>query len=355
MEELATEGVVIISSIKVEDALLKRSQVRPRNMLRALVSLVLLLAGWASAQELPPDDAVLINEFYRLAGQIQDKLWPGWSKVPTPMLLVTPATEFLTHSPVDPPQEFTQIGEGLYARPRQFDVNLLATFPPFGPPAAIVIGEPSNTNAHTSTPWLIVLMHEHFHQLQYAHPGYYDAVQKLGLSRGDQGGNWMLNYPFPYGQPEVTQSFAHLRDLLLATLSESGPRKFRGRAAAYLHERERVMSRLAPDDRKYLSFQLWQEGIARYMQIKAAEAARRYKPTRAYTALADYQSFADYASKPRTNTLNELREADMATMKRDFFYSFGACEALLLDRLRPGWKSQYFQHLLTTDPLFDVQ
>jgi len=25
---------------------------------------------------------------------------------------------------------------------------------------------------------------------------------------------------------------------------------------------------------------------------------------------------------------------------------------MLLDRINPGWKDQYFQHLLTTDPLF---
>ena len=31
-----------------------------------------------------------------------------------------------------------------------------------------------------------------------------------------------------------------------------------------------------PDDRKYFSFQLWQEGVARYIQIKSAEAAADY-------------------------------------------------------------------------------
>jgi hypothetical protein len=112
------------------------------------------------------------------------------------------------------------------------------------------------------------------------------------------------------------------------------------------------LGQLSPDDRKYLSFQLWQEGIARYVQINAAEAAASYRPTKAYAALADYQPFSQYAASARAKTLDELKQADMAKMKRVFVYSFGAAEGLLLDRLNPQWKDQYFQHVPNTDALF---
>ena len=46
-------------------------------------------------------------------------------------------------------------------------------------------------------------MHEHFHQLQWAQPEYLKAIDDLGLSKGDATGMWMLNYPFPYDNPEV--------------------------------------------------------------------------------------------------------------------------------------------------------
>jgi hypothetical protein len=42
-------------------------------------------------------------------------------------------------------------------------------------------------------------------------------------------------------------------------------------------------------------------------------------------------------------------------LKRIFVYSFGAAEGLLLDRLNPDWKSEYFKHPLSTDALFDVK
>jgi hypothetical protein len=316
---------------------------------------ILLLATAAFAQaplpEIPTDDAIRIKEFYRLATQIQDELWPNWSQVPAPLLIVTPDEEFLTHHP-STPKDFKPVGNGFYARPRQFPTNLQATFPAFGPPSVIVIGQPRNTNSKTSTPWLITLMHEHFHQLQNAQPGYFQAVQELGLSRGDTTGMWMLNYPFPYEKPEVTRSFADLRNVLLSAVNESDKGKAEKLAQQYIQERNRFFAQLSPDDRKYLSFQLRQEGIARYTQIKSAEAAAQYQPTAEYTALADFESFSAYAAKARSETLNELKRANLSEWKRTIVYSFGAAEGLLLDRINPKWKDAYFKHLLSMDSFF---
>src|ERR1700737_3252341 len=172
-------------------------------------------AAQSSPPQIPIDDAIRIREFYRLAAQTQDQLWTNWSQTPSPLLLVTPEAEFLTHHP-SPPHDFQETGDGFYARPRKFPTDMLATFPTFGPPAVIVIGEPANTEAKSSTPWLFTVLHEHFHQLQYGMPGYQQAVEKLGLARGDNTGMWMLNYPFPYERPAVVEGYARLRDALLA-------------------------------------------------------------------------------------------------------------------------------------------
>jgi hypothetical protein len=320
-----------------------------RYLLAALILSSLLFAQVPAP--IPAADAARVSEFYRLAPQIDDKIWAGWSKTPAPLLLVTQNTEYLTHFP-DPPKEFVKSGDDFQARPRQFSVNLQATFPAFGFPPAIVIGEPANTASKTSTPWLIVVMHEHFHQLQWAQPGYTNAINGLGLDKGDKTGMWMLNYPFPYEEPEIAASFAHLRDTLLAALAEVDQQKFAPLARAYLKERKAFLAQFLPNDRKYLSFQLWQEGVARYTQIKAAEAAGDYRPTEAFVALPDYTPFSTYALTARARTLDELKHIDIAQSKRDTFYSFGAAECLLLDRVNPEWKAQYFQHLLTTEPLF---
>lgn len=282
-------------------------------------SLGLQVSAAPSAQELPGADAIRVSEFYRLADKLQDQIWPNWSSTPSPLLLITDQTEFLIHQGTAP-ADFKSVGDAVYARPRKFPTALLATFPAFGPPAVIAVGEPQTTEAKTSTPWLFVLMHEHFHQLQEAQPGYFSAVDALGLSRGDQTGMWMLNYPFPYDQPAVTASFAHLRDLLVQALEETDQEPFRVRAVTYVRDRQRVLAALSPDDHKYISFQLWQEGIARYTQIRAAEAAATYQPTPSFRQLPDYEPFAAYAAVMRKQTLAELKAGDMARMKRIFVY-----------------------------------
>ena len=98
--------------------------------LAAFFLLVSLAFGQSVNPELPRKDAVRIREFYRLTPQIADKVWPGWSTTPAPLLLVTNDAEFLTHYP-DPPADFKKFGEGFYVRPRHYPANFLATFPAF--------------------------------------------------------------------------------------------------------------------------------------------------------------------------------------------------------------------------------
>ncbi|MCU1223071.1 MAG: hypothetical protein JWQ42_1164 [Edaphobacter sp.] len=105
-------------------------------------------------------------------------------------------------------------------------------------------------------------MHEHFHQLQYAQPGYFQSVAALGLSHGDQTGMWILNYPFPYTDPSIAKRFAALRDQLLLMVGTPDGRKFRAASKRYLAMRRAFLAQLSPDDHKYLSFQLWQEGTS---------------------------------------------------------------------------------------------
>lgn len=136
-------------------------------------------------------------------------------------------------------------------------------------------------------------------------------------------------------------------------MNETDKEKLARLGKQYLQKRKKFFAQFSSDDRKYLSFQLWQEGIARYTEIKAAEAAAQYQPTAEYAALSDFEPFTTYATKARTETLNELRQADLAKSNRIVVYSFGAAEGLLLDRLDPKWKDRYFEHLLSMDSFFE--
>ena len=170
------------------------------------------------------------REAFRLGDWIGDRIWPGWSKAPFAVLLVTPEHEFLIRHP-KPSADFTSLGydpslkSDVYYRKRNFPAHFLATFPAISGSmiSTIVVGRAENTSAKTSTPWVITLLHEHFHQLQDSQPNFYTEVNALNLSRGDQTGMWMLNYAFPYERPDVQQQFSAMSQVLAAAVQPPRP------------------------------------------------------------------------------------------------------------------------------------
>jgi hypothetical protein len=265
------------------------------------------------------------------------------------VLLVTPETEFLVRHP-KPSADFTKIGydallkSDVYYRKRQLDPRLLATFPAVGGISTIVIGQAENTSVKTSTPWVITLLHEHFHQLQDSQPNFYPEVNALGLSHGDQTGMWMLNYAFPYDRTEVQEQFVLMSKLLADAINEDEDvRAPKAKVRAYLEARRKFQAMLAPDDYKYISFQFWKEGIARYTEYRVAQlAATKFRPSKEFRALPDYKSLADVARETQERIFRQLAKQKLGESKREVVYSYGAAEGLLLDKIRPGWRRRYW-------------
>ncbi len=331
--------------------------------MRALVSvapLVVAVAPLASQQPaLSPGDRVRMAEAYRLASRIQDRVWPHWSGAPFPLLLVTDSLEFLVHHP-RPSDDFRSLGNdallesAVFVRKRVYPPNLLATFPLAGVPT-IVIGQPASTGK-SSTAWVLTVMHEHLHQLQYSRPGYYAGVDSLHLSRGDHTSMWMLNYPFPYDSAPVAARFAALVQVLALGVTHltNGERLPPATLAALRRARAALAAALSAADDRYLSFQLWQEGVARYVEYRAAViAAREYSPTPGFRALPDYMDLGTAAARLRHDLIRELEHGDLARDRRESFYPAGAATALLLDTVDPRWQERYFARMFTLDPLFE--
>jgi len=275
-------------------------------------------------------------------------------------LLVTPEHEFLIRHP-KPSSDFVLVNydpllkSKIYYRQRTQPQNLLATFPLVGGIPTIVIGQAENTDKQTSTPWVVTMLHEHFHQLQYSRPGYYDEVNALGLTRGDQTGMWMLNYPFPYDWHEMQELFSHLGHSLANVLQAKTRSDFSAGLSTYLKQRREVEKILSPDDYRYLSFQMWQEGISRYTEYRIAKlAAESQRPSKAFRTLKDYRQFGEVAEEIKIGILNELTSVKLAESKRVFFYSLGGGEGLLLDRANPHWRQRYFVDKFYLDKYFEA-
>jgi hypothetical protein len=326
----------------------------------ALLGLVLfsLAAAAQKPPTLPEADRVRIAEAFRLADALGNRVWPDWDKAPFAVLLVTPDHEFLIRHP-KPSDDFTLVGEDamlkckVWHRPRTFRKDFLATFPAVGGVSTCVVGQAENTEAKTSTRWVITLLHEHFHQLQWSQPRYSADLDGLGLARGDTTGMWMLNYPFPYATPEVKDHFSVMAGALLQALQSREKPDFGDKLAAYLEARKKFRSLLKADEYKYFAFQVWNEGIARYTEYHLAElAASGYEPSKAFQELNDYQPYKEVARVIRSGMEKELGSVRLDKAKREVVYNFGAAEGLILDRARPGWRKRYFEEKFALDTHF---
>ena len=301
-----------------------------------VATFVLPVARQASFPPMPADDRVRIAEALRLSQRIGERVWPGWLAVPMPILLVGDSVEYLVGHPAPSP-DFTSLGRDpllgteVLARRRVFAPAMLATFPAVGGIPTIVVGSARATRKR-SAEWVVTLLHEHFHQMQYTQPGYYAGVAALDLARGDTTGMWMLDYAFPYDSTRVAAATARLAAALDAASGHA--------VATAWHE---LTASLDPADRRYLEFQLWQEGVARWVEYAAAQLAARdgQPPAAAFRALPDFEEYDALAQRQRRALHEELRHMPLAERRRVAFYPIGAAMATLLDARSHDWKRRY--------------
>lgn len=311
--------------------------------MKKIISAIVLLFVFSGiyAGDVPvisPADKARIKEAVLISNKYSETVWKGMSSATFSFILVTDSVEYLLFHPTPSPdfiflEEDPILNTKIYWRKRQFATTLLATFPAVNGINCIVAGTPANTGKNT-TEWIITLLHEHFHQYVYSQPGYYDAVQQLDLSGGDQTGMWMLNYSFPYTDAGVGK----LYNKYTAALKQAAAG---GDVHKYIERRKKLAANLQLADYRYLSFQLWQEGIARYTEYKFLEVMKDYSPSAEIKALPDFVSFETYRQQLYTAEMNSLTGLKLPDAKRVCFYSVGFAEGLLLDRTNPQWRYRY--------------
>jgi len=311
----------------------------------------------AGAQSFPPPPAaerIRLAEALRLGDAVRERVWPGWGSAPVPLLLVTDSVEYLVgHS--RPSDDFRSlgpdavIGREILARARVFEPTLLATFPAVGGIPTAVVGTAERTGKRSGA-WVLAVVHEQFHQWQYSRPGYYSQVAALDLAAGDSTGRWMLDYPFPYDDALVQTALRRLATALAVPLPAPADALRHVRAARHALGRA-----LTPPQARYLEFQLWQEGVARYVELAAARAAAEApEPARDFRALPDYEPYATTAARLERELLSELESPALPRQRRVAFYPVGAAIARLIAPSVPDWQRRYEATPLRLDPLLEA-
>lgn len=307
--------------------------------------------------EFPHDDRIRIAEARRIMAEVADDIWPGWSKTAFPIILITRDEEYIISDNLPVPYSASAhdslLGSDVFLRHRVYSRSLLATFPALGGVPTVVIGQPKYTEASHTTRWVMTLLHEHFHQWQQSQPDYFSSTTALGLARGDSTGMWMLTYPFPYDDRRVNEVFAELCRRLHDAVKAVRRGGFTRKLDSYLEAREAFRRLLTKEDYTYFSFQVWQEGIARYTEYRLAKRlAMMYRPSEAFKSLPDYSSFDQDAQRTRDHILTELHNMSLKKAGRTAFYQVGAAEGMLLDHAQPEWRSRYLREKFYVDRYF---
>ncbi len=293
------------------------------------------LAGFALAGNaplsLPPDVADLIVRA-RAESAAGDRIWPGFASAPFGFLFVRDEGELLLCDG-RLPDGFAAVG-----RDTRLDCDaaggpstwrkpaLLAAMPVFGPPSVVVMGAPA-ASGRDAEGWIGTVLHEHFHQWQSSLPAYYDRVAALDLTGGDETGMWMLDYAFPYDNPEAGAAWREAA-LALSAAVAAEDWQVRQAAGSYLGKRRALAASVSEADWRYYDFQLWQEGVARWTEMALGEGSA--DPAIARSALG-----------LRESSLMQLLQITLAEERRESAYSFGAAEAMLLERIDPDWRGCY--------------
>jgi hypothetical protein len=261
---------------------------------------------------------------FRLLDRVGGSVWPGWGNAPTQLLLVTDSAERFYQEPRN--------GTITWSRKRIFSPRFQATFPAVGGVPTIVIGTPEGTGTPADR-WVLVVLHEHFHQLQYSRPDYYTRLAALGLARGDTTGMWALNFPFPYDSAAVRGAVRRWAVAMQAALRAKGA----ALEAAYADARDRkrtLDALLSDDDRRYFDFQLWQEGVPRWIELATAREGHR-------AGLVADSTLAWQVAR----LLDDLGRIDLGAQRREVVYALGAAMAELMERRGVKWKERYFERM----------
>jgi len=294
---------------------------------------------------------------------VEEKVFPGLAAAPFDIMLLRGEQAFYLMDkapiPADAEAAWEKLDQTIAGRPVFVGGNpwppaLLASFPVFSPSPVVVVGTPEATGTADAA-WIALLMHEHFHQYQYTLPGYYQGLADLGLGAGDNTGQWMLNYPFPYQDEELNALFDAMGAALVAAHDAAGDMMFGGQGLfmeaveRYLTARDAFTEAAGAENAAYFNFQVWQEGFARYAEGRfAGFAGQTAIEAKLAAALARHGTSLAARSREQLTTPGTL-----ADLERPAFYAVGHLEALLLDELR-AWHGDYARAMFNTRTLLEA-
>lgn len=354
-----------------------------------LLSVLLLVASALYNRTLPtvsatPDqlsaaEKARLAEFWQLRGQLGTAVWPGWEKVPSPVIVYNEAYVFLLGYPGAPPDGWQTVprgeqhgglwqpihddhfnGQPYYRQPLpangetpqafvvrvgdrwvssmqtmewteiSFANQLRNELPSF---LTAVFPYPLITNLFIrgSDGYISLLVHEAFHAYQGELAPAKVAAAETAVSQQES------LYP---NDPALQANWQTELNLLAAALQPDADTAALARQFLAQRQQRRQQANLSPDLIAYEQQREWLEGLARYAELELWRQAAQTDGYSPLSALGDDPKFSGYTTFDRRWQQEIDQIGRMADAGDGRFYYTGMAQAVLLDRLLPGWKEQ---------------
>lgn len=340
---------------------------------------------------LPEDEKAYIAETMNLLQKTGDTIWPGWGKMHIPVIVYNEAYAFILGYPDPPegwmkmpseevrgsrweevkeddffgttyyrqplnitgitPENFTvKVGNQWVAAMQTKEYSAVAFYNDFRnelPPVVkavfpykifwnLLMGEAEN--------YIGGMAHEAFHAFQ-------GTTVPARFAEGENAGRLSDAYPWDNSQNEEYW-LQEINFLMKAYKAEDcDTARFYTARFVELRNERRKKSSLPVEMTGYEKNREWLEGLAKYAELMIGLEAEKsgYSPV---AQILPVDGFNNY--KKRTQFFNRQIDEIKRTAGRpgeSRFYYVGMLQALMLDRLLPGWKSEAFEKKVFLDEL----
>jgi hypothetical protein len=307
-----------------------------------------------------------LAEAIQLRGAVGNAVWPGWGDAAIPVLLWNEQYAFLVGHPAPPPgweavPDDDFFGAPYYRQvardPQAFAVRVgdvwaasMATreWMPLALHAEVRNDLPEFlkplfpyrlvTRVYTTDWHIAAIQHESFHA--------YQAQTALERLRAAENTVRSGEARYLWDHAEFQADWAAELKLLQQAVQAASDAEATDLARQFLAGRtlRRQSVELSPDMGNYERQREWLEGTAKYVELQAWRAGATtpaYTPQPALTADRQFKDYRGYQQR-LNEEIRHLTRLKLDQPGDSRFYYSGMAQALLLDRLAPGWKDRAF-------------
>lgn len=191
--------------------------------------------------------------------------------------------------------------------------------------------------------YISLIQHEAFHA--------FEGQAALAMLEAGENANHMYREKYPWDASQLQKDWSSEIDFLVKAVRSSAQADTLKLTRQFLAQRDqrRAANALTAGMISYERLWEWEEGLAKYAQVqmlREASASSSYQPV-AEIGLDD--RFNAYTGAEKFFNL-ELTNAKTASEQTRFYYT-GMLQAMLLDRLMPEWKEQFFEEQMNLEDL----